>query len=274
MSELDSIDGIAMEANWIALGARLSEAMRRFHEYGYRSPEDLLRAVAHAQGSHPMSLKKPIAAADWLAKKHPDVLSARPDTVPMTNVLQLKTIDAISPDHALAIADDVFRGNVSRRQLKDILDDVRRIEWAAGPPRRGPAAIAKEFEELVFRHLSNHLSEIMQHSSASICSGDLARPAADFVIMVEGKPTVAIEAKASRTNVHERHLIETLGVVSIRQKFLQKTLIIGTEDWLSNLRRLDNLANEFGIKDVSIAVLSQNGGNDDEKSELIFVRSL
>lgn len=272
MSDLDSIDGIAMEANWIALGARLSQAMRRFHEYGYHSPEDLLRAVAFAQGSHPMSLKKPIAAADWLAKEHPHVHAARLDTVPMSNVLQLKTIDAISPDHARAIADDVFKGRLSRRQLKDILEDVRRNNSNTASTRRGPAAIAKDFEDLVFKYVSENLAVIAPQSSATVCYGDVVRPAADFVIFVDGVPMIAIEAKASRTNTHERHLLETLGIVSLRQNQIRKNLIIGTQAWLPSLQTLDRLSDEFGLYDLSIAALVENRADRKEKHELLFVR--
>lgn len=267
LNELDPLESIAGEKNWIALGGRLSEAMRRFREYDLRSPEDALREVARLQGGRPMSLARPLAAAEWLRQHHPNVFASRSETVPMTNVLQLRTLHAIAPEHATRIANDVFAGSLSRKMLRQILDEARQANFASRVSRKGPSALNKEFERALGSYLKLNLGELTGSHHAALRDGGNVRPPADFLIEVDGKIMVAVEAKVSRTNLHERKLLEMLGLVALRQRHIPHSIIVGTEDWSSDFAHLDKLARDFGISNLSLATFT-----DSTPARMNFIR--
>lgn len=267
VNEPDSLESIAGEKNWIALGGRLSEAMRRFREYGLRSPEDALREIARLQGGRPMSLARSLAAAEWLRQHHPTVFASRSETVPMTNVLQLRTLHAIAPEHAAKIANDVFSGSLSRKMLRNILDEARQANFESRVSRKGPSALNKEFERALGSYLKMNLVELAGNRNAALRDGGNVRPPADFLIDVDGKLMIAVEAKVSRTNLHERKLLEILGLIALRQNSITHSIIVGTEDWGPDFRRLDTLAREFGIGNLNLATFAA-----DKPARLNFIR--
>lgn len=273
MPEVDPIDDIAKEANWIALGARLARAMQSFSDYGLRSPEDVLRAVARAQGTHAMSLKKPLAAAEWLARRFPDVYERRPGTLPMSNALQLRTLDAVAPAEVDKIADQVILGLLSRSKIATIIDEARAREPRSTSVRRSPAALTKIFELRVASFLSDHLEQIVGYAPVSLRSGGNCRPSADLLFELPSGQTVAVEAKTSRTNVHERHLLEILGVSLLRERLNCKTFIIGGEGWADSLWRLGLLSDEFNVTNISIGILDLDNDEAPRVADFRFVRN-
>jgi hypothetical protein len=205
MSAIDSIDGIAMEKNWVAMAARLSAAMENFRGYGAPSPQQVIDAVANAQRVNPTSLKKPLVAAAWLEACHPATFARRPEKLPMSQVLQLKRLHAISPAKAGEVAEAVFAGKIPRHVLEEIIS-VERARFVAAngeherAVRPGPARAAKEFERKVERYLAEHLGEIVGAADVSLQRGDRMMPPVDFVIYRGDEPLMAVEAKASRAD--------------------------------------------------------------------------
>lgn len=273
MSATDSIDGIAMEKNWIAMADRLRAAMESFRDYGMQSPQQLIEAVAHAQGVHATSLKKPLVASAWLEDQHPGTFAQRPVGLPMSQVLQLKRLHAISPTKAGEVAEAVFAAKIPRHVLEEIIS-VERAKFVATKgvhertARPGPARAAKEFEREVECYLKSHIGEIVAGANVDVRRGDKLMPPVDFVIYRGDEPVMAVEAKASREDVHERHLLELLGINVLRQQTTPEIMVIGSQDWEPRFKRLADLGRELGLKGFTFATLEYE--NDKQKAATVL----
>ncbi|MBI6630734.1 hypothetical protein [Pontibaca salina] len=256
MSTKSSLKRIASEPNWIAFAKALRGAMRSPEQHGFESVDRLLDAVARLRGVEVATLRNPLAAELWLARNAPEQTFSEKDEISMTGVLLLAQISSLSSTLASDLAPKFFSGEVSRSQLRAALETAKKEAGGLGGVAHERFRKAMAFENFVFSYLSENLDALGFGAAAKIerCPRKASFPC-DFIVSVDGHPTMAIEVKGHRQKHHRRYLLQVLGMLSLLTRKYPGALLIAPSSWDDSMKTLSEWRDEFRMDNLHLATI-------------------
>lgn len=259
MNGIRHLEEIANEPNWIVFAKKLRAAMASFEELGLGSRNEVLVRVASLQSKDPASLQNPLTAEKWMADHAPKEHFDSKNHIAMTNVLLLKQIHSLSTKVAAVYHNRVFNSEVSRSELKQVLEKTKNSEGLQGAIGHERWQRAHEFSTLAQKFIFENLSRFTDHPNPVLRqrSKNASLPC-DLEIWSEGVPIVAIEIKFSRQKSTRSSRAEILGLASLLSKeFLQVSLVFSCGP-KKNLQELVKLRNELNLTNIRIATLDED----------------
>ena len=259
MKNIQHLQDIANEQNWLVFAQNLRAAMSSFKEFGCSNQNEILTKVAAMQGKDPASLQNPLRAERWIADHAPYVSSGNTRQIAMTNVLLLKQIHSLNVKMAERYSPRVFDSDIGRGELKKILEQTKRAEGAPGPIGHERWQRARNFFYMAEGFISENLSRFVDRPNPALrarCK-DASLPC-DLEIWSEGKPVAAIEIKVARQKSTRSNRAEILGLASLLSNEFPEVILVFSHGPTKPLKEIVKLRDELSLTKVRIATLDEN----------------
>lgn len=267
-----SLEEIANEPNWFVFARKLRSAMSTFKSFNLCSENEVLLEVAALQGKDPASLQNPLAAERWVSEQAPSNWLNLETPPAMTNVLLLKQICAISPKVADRYYKNVFRSEISRADLKKVLEETKELLGTRGAVGHERWKRANEFSLLAEQYISQNLPRFTDRPDPELrYRSRCSRLPCDFEIWSQGAPVTAIEVKVSPQKSTRSSRAEVLGLASLLTKEFSEVIIVFSSGNDRSVSEVVQLRDDLNLTNVRIATLDERRVRSGEESAIEFL---
>lgn len=259
MNTIQKLEEIAEEEDWIAFAKKLRSAMLSYEDYGLGNKDEVLSKVAALQGKNPASLQNPLSAEKWIADYFPEKYPRKNHEIAMTNVLLLKQIHSLSTKAAAIYSQKVFASEISRNELKQALEQVKKAEGVEGTVGHERWRRAHNFTQLAEEYIFENAARLIDWPDAVVkFRNKEASLPCDLEVWSGGVPVVAVELKFARQKSTRSNRAETLGLASLLSNEFHEVFLIYSHGPVRPIKEIVQLRDELNLSNVKIATLDEN----------------
>ena len=259
----------------MVIGKSALEAARAHADSPTMYPQSTLENYADQYGKSVYTIRKIIDGTAWVDAFYPDLLTSPPERFPLTQALQLRAIHRLDPHRAKDIANAVFSGKLTRRELTEILDKVK--EGRFGPasevaisPSKKKVPRTPDLESRVQTLLSPLLKERGFLPKMEVRSGSEIRPKCDFVISDSGTPKIAVEVKAFPSQPSMKRLLELLGAFLLWQSKGLRIWLFVPHEASAGISELQGMISDGGLDPIEVFLVGPEGVTQHKASDQVL----
>ena len=227
-------------------------------------PQSTLENLADQYGKSVHTIRKIIDGTAWIEAFYPDLLASPPERFPLTQALQLRAIHRLDPHRAKDIAGAVFAGKLTRRELTEILDKIRRGRFepaseAAISPSKNKVPRTPDLESRVQTLLSPLLKERGFLPTMEVRKGTDIRPKCDFVISDSGTPKIAVEVRSMPHQSSMERLLGMLGAFLLWQSKGLRVWLFVPHEASAGISELKGMISDGGLDPIEVFLVGPEG---------------
>lgn len=238
--------------HWLRLGESVLREMKFRGDSPGGIETDVLNEFAVRCGKSIHSIRKIVDATAWVRGFYPNLLAKPPARFPLTQALQLRAIHRLDPHRARSIANEVFAGRFTGRELTHVLEKLK--EGRYRPERDAvykknirQAALLEAQVEMQLRPL---LLDRVASSNWEVRKKHDILPRCDFLVLVDGEPSIVVEAKALRPTTSTERLLAILGACVLWQARGLNVWLFVPREASENVDKLQSMVLEAGIDPI------------------------
>ncbi|KUJ77868.1 hypothetical protein AVO45_07790 [Ruegeria marisrubri] len=218
----------------------------------------IMEKCAARYGKSIHTIRKIIDATTWVKGFYPKLIENPPELFPLTQALQLRTIHRLDPSVGKEISSDVFEGKFSGPQLADIVVELNKKyrPKPVAPDKLSPIEIKRRKAEALEEEVSNLLAQLLEGenfpSRPEVSSGRAVVPPCDFVVSVDGKPTIVAEVKNFSSKEPTTNLVSLLGNCALWQNQGFSPWLFFPSDAAPRIDKFQSMAIKCGVTPLEI----------------------
>ena len=248
----------------MVIGRSALEAARSQDDSPTMYPQSTLENYADQYGKSVSTIRKIIDGTAWVEAFYPDLLMSPPERFPLTQALQLRAIHRLDPHRAKDIADAVFSGKLTRRELTEILGKVKEGRFgpsseAANRPSKKKVSRTRDLESRVQTLLNPLLKERGCLPTMEVRPGTDIWPLCDFVVSDNETAKIAVEVRSLPPKTSKERLLSLLGALLLWQSKGLSVWLFVPHEASEGISELQAIISESGLDPIEVFVVGQKG---------------